>query len=861
MSSASTTASAGVSTTVSSVSVDALSPENILKINKADGPKVLVQPVNPPMPVISPEALGIAGPPPRVASVQDLIPNQNLAALSYFPSAVANVKGQEKTIIAGSCSIAASSSTPVISLPVQVAASVKHYPISTSVPSSVAVPFVSQVPLASHDVAKAGRAPPISHPQQPSKPQESKASIGSFPLRATQPVQTIASTTSLQTSAITTLPKTTIAHVPIRSSTAPQSTLQNIQDIHRLPPHVYTHTLKASTTPPPVTIESRSESKLTQKLHGKSDQKLESFTESKVTGKGDATKLDPKLNWPVSTTKTYAPKQNMFGVPRSIVTSTAIPITYINKPVPARTNATTPIVKPVVGQPVTCAVPSTTTSVPIPIGVASKILQQTPAPRPHASFPDSQAIFLASHRQPVSSVTTAVPGHPSVTIPHNVHQYSPYYFYRGDGTFPRYQFQAPYVGHNSFTPITNAAVRQQLNVNPQVSLQAPSSAGAAATVAAVARAATVAGGPVRLNPMVADLRTTGTPYTIPSLGSADGEPIPGTIYAANASATTNQSVTTPGSSPRPSILRKRHNDGTPASLRKPLFQTTGGSGPASPSSKIDQRQTASPKQSESLSSSQQSTESNVSESNSAQSVLIKIKQEKKDDSISMLSGLPDSLHLPEKNEEPSPRKRQRKQQHKVASQQMLDDKSTDEETETKKDSTPSKKEKLEKKQRKMKLVQYIKRSSLKLLDSYHQTWKPAHNHFQRYSDVKAKDEKKAGIHEIANQRGILKKADGWKIKHVGLQLTDMIGQEQEVYEQMQAIKEGMSSQLGDGIIKTETNRIYELIQGNIQRSQYVLEHIEETKSIMGRLLDHKPKVVSIIKKHANKRHAKKKHAS
>ena len=38
------------------------------------------------------------------------------------------------------------------------------------------------------------------------------------------------------------------------------------------------------------------------------------------------------------------------------------------------------------------------------------------------------------------------------------------------------------------------------------------------------------------------------------------------------------------------------------------------------------------------------------------------------------------------------------------------------------------------------------------------------------------EEKKIGIHEIANQRGILKKTDGWKIHHIAYQFEDLVSQ-------------------------------------------------------------------------------------
>ena len=46
----------------------------------------------------------------------------------------------------------------------------------------------------------------------------------------------------------------------------------------------------------------------------------------------------------------------------------------------------------------------------------------------------------------------------------------------------------------------------------------------------------------------------------------------------------------------------------------------------------------------------------------------------------------------------------------------------------------------------LKVVQFFKRPCPRLVDSYRQSWKPAHNHFERYSDVKLKGESHCHYH-------------------------------------------------------------------------------------------------------------------
>ncbi|XP_071492721.1 uncharacterized protein [Diadema antillarum] len=445
----------------------------------------------------------------------------------------------------------------------------------------------------------------------------------------------------------------------------------------------------------------------------------------------------------------------------------------------------------------------------------------------------------------------------------------------------------------------------------------------AAAVAAAAHATNIGGAPGRPGQLTMMVGTDprrpiglqgnaagGVPSTSLGEGSADGSipafsmaQVPPTAMGLATGQATPPSVTNASASPRPSILRKRNNE--VAGVRKPVMASAVTSRPGSPGIKVEITRipvtTNSPKPSDCLPSSQNSENSNASETSTDTAPLstgsgsMRIKLESDTNGLDLSTSLATSgLGLAHENsvgslapsvgstEEvgPSPRKKPRKQQHIIASEHpmMLEDQSTDDEKETKQ-KVPFKVHKKEKKEKKnaakaaaaaaaaaasaeaeaLKVVQFFKRPCPRLVDTYRQSWKPAHNHFERYSDVKPKDEKKIGIHEIANQRGILKKADGWKIHHIVYQFDDLNSLEKDVYDQMKMIKEGLVG-TASKLKEAETDKISELVQGSLQRSQYVMEHLEEAKGTILKMLDHKTKVAGIVKKHANKRHVKKKHS-
>lgn len=65
--------------------------------------------------------------------------------------------------------------------------------------------------------------------------------------------------------------------------------------------------------------------------------------------------------------------------------------------------------------------------------------------------------------------------------------------------------------------------------------------------------------------------------------------------------------------------------------------------------------------------------------------------------------------------------------------------------------------------------------SASLLEAYRHNWKAAHNHFQRYSDVKPREERRPTVIDLANQAHVTQKVNGWKIYHLSAQMEDLVG--------------------------------------------------------------------------------------
>ncbi|XP_023599942.1 histone deacetylase complex subunit SAP130 isoform X3 [Myotis lucifugus] len=221
-----------------------------------------------------------------------------------------------------------------------------------------------------------------------------------------------------------------------------------------------------------------------------------------------------------------------------------------------------------------------------------------------------------------------------------------------------------------------------------------------------------------------------------------------------------------------------------------------------------------------------------------------------------LALLANNLSLPTSDLPPgaSPRKKPRKQQHVISTEEgdMMETNSTDDEKSTAK-SLLVKAEK-----RKSPPKEYIDeegvrdvpvrpRPPITLLRHYRNPWKAAYHHFQRYRDGRVKEEKKAMLQEIASQKGVSCRAQGWKVHLCAAQLLQLTNLEHDVYERLTTLQEGIIPKK-KAATDDDLHRINELIQGNMQRCKLVMDQISEARDSMLKVLDHKDRVLKLLNK-------------
>lgn len=202
----------------------------------------------------------------------------------------------------------------------------------------------------------------------------------------------------------------------------------------------------------------------------------------------------------------------------------------------------------------------------------------------------------------------------------------------------------------------------------------------------------------------------------------------------------------------------------------------------------------------------------------------------------------------------SPRKKPRKQQHVISTEEseMMETNSTDEEKAPGRPIT-GRAERRESPPREyvdeegVRYVPVRPRPPVTLLRHYRNPWKAAYHHFQRYSDIRVKEEKKGTLQDMANQRGVACRAQGWKIHLCAAQLKQLSGLERDVYSRLSTLQEGLIPKKRAGA-DDDLHRISELIQGNMQRCKLVMDQVTEARDTMMKVLDHKEKVLKLLNK-------------
>ncbi|KAJ8375179.1 hypothetical protein SKAU_G00057590 [Synaphobranchus kaupii] len=213
----------------------------------------------------------------------------------------------------------------------------------------------------------------------------------------------------------------------------------------------------------------------------------------------------------------------------------------------------------------------------------------------------------------------------------------------------------------------------------------------------------------------------------------------------------------------------------------------------------------------------------------------------------------------------SPRKKPRKQQHVISTEEseMVEAHSTDEERACARPLGVCRDK------RKSPLKEYVDeegvryvpvrpRPPITLLRHYRNPWKAAYHHFQRHGDIKVKEGKKGTLQDMASQKGVACRAQGYKIRMCAAQLLQLMSLEHDVYSRLTTLQEGLIPKKRAGA-DDDLHRINELIQGNMQRCKLVMDQVTEARDTMMKVLDHKDRVMRLLDKNGTKKISKPKH--
>ncbi|CAG7713001.1 unnamed protein product [Allacma fusca] len=155
------------------------------------------------------------------------------------------------------------------------------------------------------------------------------------------------------------------------------------------------------------------------------------------------------------------------------------------------------------------------------------------------------------------------------------------------------------------------------------------------------------------------------------------------------------------------------------------------------------------------------------------------------------------------------------------------------------------------------IAYYLKKPQMSLLQSNKFSSKPPHNHFQRYCDVKSKDERRPTVNDLLNQKNVIQKCNGWKLQHLNSQVEEIIEFEGDVVDRFTVLLNKLEAKVGPNSTDRDLNRIQELLKGNIQRGKVIRDQMLESKSQVLKILEHKPRVLDVINKYNSKRPIKK----
>ncbi|XP_012275254.1 histone deacetylase complex subunit SAP130 isoform X2 [Orussus abietinus] len=151
------------------------------------------------------------------------------------------------------------------------------------------------------------------------------------------------------------------------------------------------------------------------------------------------------------------------------------------------------------------------------------------------------------------------------------------------------------------------------------------------------------------------------------------------------------------------------------------------------------------------------------------------------------------------------------------------------------------------------------RPALSLLGtSWKNKWGGRLHHYRRPSDVRPREERRPTVAELAQQKHVLQKLNGWKVYHLTTQMEDLAELEKQVHEKLKATLSMLESQqTAKGRIDDGLEQANELIKGNMQRSSLICEGMNEARAQLVAIFQHKGHVTEILQRCGNKRAQKK----
>ncbi|XP_011051243.1 PREDICTED: LOW QUALITY PROTEIN: histone deacetylase complex subunit SAP130 [Acromyrmex echinatior] len=226
--------------------------------------------------------------------------------------------------------------------------------------------------------------------------------------------------------------------------------------------------------------------------------------------------------------------------------------------------------------------------------------------------------------------------------------------------------------------------------------------------------------------------------------------------------------------------------------------------------------------------------------------------------------------------EMSPRKKPRKQQ--LTGVELTEPKFTEEEMQflteekLKKENKEESKEKLSDKRQLSNVQSDIKSSTQQteltiarsrpvpslLGSSWKNKWTVRLQHYRRPSDVRPREERRPTVAELAQQKYVLQRLNGWKIYHLTTQMEDIASLEKQVHEKLKTTltllesQQTVKSKHSDGL-----ERVNELIKGNMQRSNLISEGMNEARTQLVAIFQHKGPITDLLQRCGNKRAQKK----